>query len=89
MVHVVPRPIGIPGVWAITDSTIRPSLYPMSSVTNFPEQDAGGGDGEGLPTYENLAQEHGPNSRYDRLGSTHGHGVQSSCHTGSAGGKAG
>jgi hypothetical protein len=36
----------------------------MSRVTDFLEQDVGGGEGDGLPTYENLAQTHGPNSRY-------------------------
>ncbi len=36
----------------------------MSRATNFLEQDAGGGEGDNLPTYENLAQAHGPNSRY-------------------------
>lgn len=34
----------------------------MSRATDLPEQDVGGGDD--LPTYENLAQAHGPNSRY-------------------------
>ena len=38
----------------------------MSRVTNVPEQDVGGGEGDNLPTYENLAQAHGPNSRYGR-----------------------
>jgi hypothetical protein len=38
----------------------------MSRATNVPEQDVGGGEGDSLPTYENLAQAHGPNSRYDR-----------------------
>ena len=37
----------------------------MSRSTDIPEQDVGG-TGDGLPTYENLAQEHGPNSRCDR-----------------------
>ena len=37
----------------------------MSRATDFPEQDVGGGDD--LPTYENLAQAHGPNSRYALL----------------------
>ncbi|KAI9467238.1 hypothetical protein BJY52DRAFT_56697 [Lactarius psammicola] len=36
----------------------------MSSAAHAPEQDVGGGDG--LPTYENLAQAHGPNSRFGR-----------------------
>ncbi len=31
----------------------------MSRATNFLEQDAGGGEGDNLPTYENLAQAHG------------------------------
>jgi hypothetical protein len=47
----------------------------MSRVTNLPEQDVGGGDGDGLPTYENLAEAHGPNSRYVHhcgLGAKHG-----------------
>ena len=34
----------------------------MSSSADILEQDVGGGDN--LPTYENLAEEHGPNSRY-------------------------
>ncbi|KAI0248727.1 hypothetical protein BJV78DRAFT_1284612 [Lactifluus subvellereus] len=36
----------------------------MSRATDVPEQDVGGGDD--LPTYENLAQTHGPNSRFGR-----------------------
>jgi hypothetical protein len=36
----------------------------MSRATNFPEQDVGGGEDDSLPTYENLAEAHGPNSRY-------------------------
>ena len=36
----------------------------MSRATNVPEQDVGGGEGDSLPTYENLAEAHGPNSRY-------------------------
>ncbi|KAI0306955.1 hypothetical protein B0F90DRAFT_1683794 [Multifurca ochricompacta] len=36
----------------------------MSHATDSPEKDVGGGDG--LPTYENLAQAHGPNSRFGR-----------------------
>jgi hypothetical protein len=36
----------------------------MSRAMDVPEQDVGVGDGDGLPTYENLAQAHGPNSRY-------------------------
>ncbi|KAH9173447.1 hypothetical protein EDB89DRAFT_2113970 [Lactarius sanguifluus] len=36
----------------------------MSNAAHAPEQDVGGGDG--LPTYENLAQAHGPNSRFGR-----------------------
>ena len=35
----------------------------MSNAAYKPEQDVGGDDA--LPTYENLAQAHGPNSRYD------------------------
>jgi len=32
---------------------------------DIPEQDVRGlGEGDGLPTYENLAEAHGPNSRY-------------------------
>ena len=37
----------------------------MSRAANTLEQDVGGGEGDNLPTYENLAQTHGPNSRYD------------------------
>jgi hypothetical protein len=33
----------------------------MSHATDFPEQDVGGGDD--LPSYDYLAQSHGPNSR--------------------------
>ena len=36
----------------------------MSRATDFLEQDVGGAEGDGLPTYENLAETHGPNSRY-------------------------
>ncbi|KAH9960520.1 hypothetical protein BC827DRAFT_1268217 [Russula dissimulans] len=38
----------------------------ISRAMDIPEQDAGGlgGNGDGLPTYENLAEAHGPNSRY-------------------------
>lgn len=36
----------------------------MSRAANILEQDVGGGEGDNLPTYENLAQAHGPNSRY-------------------------
>jgi hypothetical protein len=36
----------------------------MSRAADILEQDAGGGEGDSLPTYENLAQAHGPNSRY-------------------------
>jgi hypothetical protein len=35
----------------------------MSRATDIPEQDVGGNDGDGLPTYEYLEQAHGPNSR--------------------------
>ncbi|KAI9513166.1 hypothetical protein F5148DRAFT_1317751 [Russula earlei] len=38
----------------------------MSRAMDFPEQDVGVGDGDGLPSYENLAQAHGPNSRFGR-----------------------
>jgi hypothetical protein len=37
----------------------------MSRPTEVPQQDVGVGEGDSLPTYENLAQAHGPNSRYD------------------------
>jgi hypothetical protein len=37
----------------------------MSRAADILEQDVGGGEGDNLPTYENLAQAHGPNSRYD------------------------
>ena len=36
----------------------------MSRAPDILEQDAGGGEGDSLPTYENLAEAHGPNSRY-------------------------
>lgn len=36
----------------------------MSRATDTLEQDVGGGEDDSLPTYENLAQAHGPNSRY-------------------------
>jgi hypothetical protein len=36
----------------------------MSRTADTLEQDVGGGEGDNLPTYENLAQAHGPNSRY-------------------------
>jgi hypothetical protein len=36
----------------------------MSRAADILEQDVGGGEGDNLPTYENLAQAHGPNSRY-------------------------
>jgi hypothetical protein len=36
----------------------------MSRAPDNLEQDVGGGEGDSLPTYENLAQAHGPNSRY-------------------------
>jgi hypothetical protein len=36
----------------------------MSRATDTLEQDVGGDEGDSLPTYENLAQAHGPNSRY-------------------------
>ena len=36
----------------------------MSNAADFLEQDVGGGEGDGLPTYETLAEAHGPNSRY-------------------------
>jgi hypothetical protein len=39
----------------------------MSRAMDAPEQDVGVGDGDGLPTYENLAEAHGPNSRCARL----------------------
>jgi len=35
----------------------------MSRAMDAPEQDVGVGDGDGLPTYQNLAEAHGPNSR--------------------------
>ena len=38
----------------------------MSNAAHAPEQDVGGDDG--LPTYDNLAQAHGPNSRYGNYG---------------------
>jgi hypothetical protein len=36
----------------------------MSRAGDILEQDVGGGEGENPPTYETLAEEHGPNSRY-------------------------
>lgn len=36
----------------------------MSQTADFLEQDVGVGEGDDLPTYENLAEAHGPNSRY-------------------------
>jgi hypothetical protein len=36
----------------------------MSRAADILEQDVGGGEGDNLPTYENLAEAHGPNSRY-------------------------
>lgn len=41
----------------------------MSNAAFTPEQDVGGDDA--LPTYENLAQAHGPNSRYGNHGFIH------------------
>jgi hypothetical protein len=41
----------------------------MSNAAFKPEQDVGGSDD--LPTYENLAQAHGPNSRYGNHGFIH------------------
>lgn len=38
----------------------------MSRAADTLEQDVGGGEGDSLPTYENLAQAHGPNSRFGR-----------------------
>lgn len=38
----------------------------MSRAANILEQDVGGGEGDNLPTYENLAEAHGPNSRFGR-----------------------
>ncbi len=36
----------------------------MSRAADTLEQDVGGGEGDSLPTYENLAEANGPNSRY-------------------------
>jgi hypothetical protein len=44
----------------------------MSRPTEVPQQDVGVGEGDSLPTYENLAQAHGPNSRYDLVTTTLG-----------------
>jgi hypothetical protein len=48
--------------------SVRPSapstVFSMSRAANILEQDVGGGEGDNLPTYENLAEAHGPNSRY-------------------------
>lgn len=41
-----------------------PTVFSMSRAADTLEQDVGGGEGDSLPTYENLAELHGPNSRY-------------------------
>ncbi len=64
----------------------------MSRATDSLEQDVGGGEGDTLPTYENLAQEHGPNSRYAMVTGSRCialHSVFFFRCAGSAGGKAG
>jgi hypothetical protein len=66
----------------------------MSRTMDVPEQDVGVSDGDGLPTYENLAQAHGPNSRcaylYDDSVPVHGTFNNSfSFRAGSADGRAG
>jgi hypothetical protein len=64
----------------------------MSRAMDVPEQDVGVSDGDGLPTYENLAQAHGPNSRcayhYDSV-PVHGTFNSFSFRVGSADGRAG
>ena len=59
-----PRSTG--GCTQISFHSSIPTAFSMSRATNIPEQDVGAGEGDNLPTYENLAEAHGPNSRYDR-----------------------
>ena len=63
----------------------------MSRAADILEQDVGGGEGENPPSYENLAQAHGPNSRYVHRSSLRGSIVLnlSSSRAGSADGKVG
>jgi hypothetical protein len=63
----------------------------MSQTADFLEQDVGVGEGDVLPTYENLAEAHGPNSRYGYSSSFQGllHLVSPRVPAGSAGGEAG
>lgn len=51
-------------VYIIFPSVRSSTVFSMSRAADILEQDVGGGEGDNLPTYENLAQAHGPNSRY-------------------------
>jgi hypothetical protein len=61
----------------------------MSRAADILEQDVGGGEGDNLPTYENLAEAHGPNSRYGYSSISRSSAFSLSSRAGSAGGKAG
>jgi hypothetical protein len=62
----------------------------MSRAANILEQDVGGGEGDNLPTYENLAAGTWPEFKVRSQVDFEAHCIQSlSCRAGSAGGKAG